>query len=108
MACVVARAQVSGISNFKQKKIAANKNITVDSFSIVPKSFFIKNVDTSFYTIDCINAKISWKKKTTADSVTIYYRVFPNSFGKTYKRFNYDSIKNNFTVNVKSYFNDLK
>ena len=106
MACVVARAQVSGISNFKQKKIAANKNITVDSFSIVPKSFVIKNVDTSFYTIDCINAKIIWKKKTTADSVTIYYRVFPNSFGKTYKRFNYDSIKNNFIAPQPFIFNN--
>ena len=28
------------------------------------------------------------------DSVTVSYRVFPYNFNKTYKRFNYDSIKN--------------
>ena len=106
MSCIVAQAQVSSVSNFRKKKISTAANYKIDSFSIVPKSVYIHNIDTSFFSIDYVNAKIIWKKKVAEDSIEISYRVFPYSFNKSYKRFNYDSIKNNFIAAQPFIFNN--
>ena len=106
MTCIAAQAQLSAISNFRSKKIATNRNLKIDSFSIAPNSFFIKNIDTSFYKFDNITATIIWKKKILLDSVEIRYRVMPYNFRKTYNRFNYDSIKHNFIAAQPFIFNN--
>lgn len=84
------------MSNIRIKKIATNKSIVIDDKSIVPNSFFIFGVDTSNYSIDVINATISWKKTLQQDSVMVQYRVFPFNLNIKAVGFNYDSIKNNF------------
>jgi hypothetical protein len=106
--CVAAQAQLSATSNFRLKKIATNSKLKIDSFSIVPNSFFITNVDTSFYKIDYITSTIKWKKTISNDSIEIMYRVLPYNFNKVYKRFNYDSIKNNFIAIQPYIFNNTQ
>jgi lipopolysaccharide/colanic/teichoic acid biosynthesis glycosyltransferase len=57
---------------------------------------FIPGLDTSFYWVDAVKSLLVWKKITDRDSVTVFYRVFPFNLNAIVKRFNYDSIKNNF------------
>ncbi len=113
LTCAKVQAQFSATSNFRVKRISTKTDVTLDTLSILPTSFSLKNIDTSFYSINFITATIYWKKQLQQDSVTVSYRVFPYNFNKTYKRFNYDSIKNNFIAaqplifnNSQSNFND--
>jgi len=96
LTCAKARAQFSATTNFRTKKISTKNNLHLDTLSIIPSSFSLKNIDTSFYRINFITATIYWKKQLLQDSVIVSYRVFPYNFNKTYNRFNYDSIKDNF------------
>ena len=89
-------SQPYNYSNLRSKRIAANKSIRIDSLSIVPNTFFIKNADTSFYSVDLVNAFLEWKKEVQTDSVDIMYRVFPYKLNAVAKRYTYDSIMNNF------------
>lgn len=106
LTCVKTQAQFSATTNFRVKRISTKNNVTLDTLSIIPNSFLLKNIDTNFYTINLITATIYWKKKLQLDSVTVSYRVFPYNFNKTYKRFNYDSIKNNFIAAQPFIFNN--
>ena len=101
LACCVAFtnkgfAQPYNLSNLRSKIIAVQVSQRLDSFSIVPRTFFIKEVDTTYYHIDLINAVLSWKKQPPMDSVHIMYRVFPYRLNATARRYTYDSIVNNF------------
>lgn len=91
-----AQSQPFNYSNLRSKKIATTLSHSIDSFSIVPRTFYIKNHDTSFYFLDEVNAKLSWRKKPKTDSVEVIYRVFPYRLNAVSKRFTYDSIMNNF------------
>lgn len=62
----------------------------------MPRTFFIKGYDTSYYELDEVNAFLSWKKPLPEDSVEIFYRVFPYKLNSTTRRFTYDSVMNNF------------
>ncbi len=99
------QAQQSFTSNYRKKKIVANVAVTIDSLNIIPGSFSIKNIDTSFYNIDYLKAKISWEKKVAVDSIELSYRVFDFNFNKVYQRYNYDSIKNNFIAETPVKYN---
>jgi hypothetical protein len=59
--------------------------------------------DTSFYTIDLVNARLTWKKATGTDSVDIFYRVFPYRLNAVARRFTYDSVMNNFRGRATSF-----
>jgi len=83
-------------SNLRSKKISVSSSAIVDSLSIVPRTFFIKGFDTSFYHVDEVNAVLTWKKSPEKDSVDIIYRVFPYRLNAVAKRFTYDSVMNNF------------
>jgi hypothetical protein len=73
--------------------------IPIDSFSLVPNAFFIRDVADSDYTLDWVNATISWKIHPPGpDSVLVVYRTFPYKFNAVARRFNYDSIENYFLV----------
>jgi hypothetical protein len=89
-------AQSQSYSNLRTKKVAVNALTSIDSFSIVPRTFFIKGFDTSFYNLDYVNANLSWKRKPEVDSVEIIYRIFPYRLNAAAKRFTYDSVMNNF------------
>ncbi len=84
------------LSNLRSKKIAANNIIKIDSVSIVPGTFFISGIDTSYYTLDWINATLQFKKQLPADSVQLTYRIFSEKLNAVKQRYRYDSIKNNF------------
>lgn len=86
------------ISSVRKKKIAAKGIVQLDSLSIVPSTINIAEADSSYYTLDLVNAKLQWQKSIPADSVVITYRVFPVRFNKTVKRYSFDSIRNNFIV----------
>jgi hypothetical protein len=94
--CAAASSQPYKYSNLRSKKITTLKAQAVDSFSIVPRTFFIKGLDTSYYAVDEVNAFLTWKKPPSVDSVEIIYRVFPYRLNAVAKRFTYDSVINNF------------
>ncbi len=90
---LTAEAQQSKISNLKRKRIAASGTVKLDSFSIVPESIQVNSYDTSFYSIDFVDAILSWKKTILIDSVSVSYRTFPFRLNAETFRFNYDSVK---------------
>ena len=93
------------VSNLREKKFSSKGKISLDSSSIVPNTLFVKNFDTSFYTVDYINATILWKKNLPADSVEISFRVFPYKLNAVSKRYNFDSVRD-FFIAEKNYTPD--
>jgi hypothetical protein len=89
-------AQPYRYSNIRSKTIAGNGMVQVDSFSIVPNSFFMQGFDTSYYQLDLVNAILTWKETARVDSVSVMYRVFPYRLNAVARRFTYDSVINNF------------
>ena len=88
----------SPVSNLRKKYISTKENqLVFDTLSVVPNTFFITGIPADKYDLDIINASILWKEKPSADSVLIMYRTFPYKFNAVTKRFNYDSIRFNFT-----------
>ncbi|HEX8277088.1 MAG TPA: hypothetical protein VF540_00270, partial [Segetibacter sp.] len=96
-----AKSQPYKYSNLRSKKVSTSSAVIVDSLSIVPRTFFIRGLDTSFYSLDEINAKLIWKKQPSTDSVDVLYRVFPYRLNAVAKRFTYDSVMNNFIAQPK-------
>jgi len=84
------------LSNLRNKKVATKNFTRVDSLSIVPNTFFIEGYDTSYYSLDWVNATLHFKKQLPVDSVHIVYRVFNQKLNAVAQRYRYDSIKNNF------------
>ena len=75
----------------------------IDSSSIIPNSFHILAIPDSNYTIDYINASMTWKRLPNLDSVFVSYRSFPYKLNGVVKRLNYDSIENNFLIQPATY-----
>src|SRR5215210_6628333 len=88
-------------SNLRSKKIPSSSPITIDSVSIVPRTFFIRGFDTSYYNLDEVNATLTLKKPLLKDSIEIIYRVFPYKLNAVSRRFTYDSVMNNFIAQHK-------
>jgi len=88
----------SQASNLRAKKISSKGIVKIDTVSIVKETFTIPGIDTSFYTLDAINATLAWRKSPAGDSVYISYRAFPFKLNALAHRYRYDSIKNNFTA----------
>ncbi len=92
-------------SNLRVKTVSLKSDtIGLDSVSLVPNSFFIMDshnqiIDTSLYTIDAVNAKLTWKKKSATfaslkeDSLKITYRVFPFLFSRSFQHKDYAKLK---------------
>ena len=95
---IVSFAQQNNLSNLRLKKIATKGIVVIDDKSIVPESFSIFSIDSSFYTIEFSKAILVWKKPILQDSVLVQYRVFPFNLNIKASGFNYDSIKNNFVA----------
>jgi hypothetical protein len=85
------------LSNLRKKTILASQPITqLDSVSIIPKTVFVLGAPDSLYTIDYVNALLTWKTRPPLDTLVIYYRVFPTKLNAVVNRMAYDSIMNNF------------
>lgn len=87
------------LSNLRKKYISTKESVVrFDTLSIVPKTLQVQDVPSSMYVIDEVNATIKWLVKPLADQVLIQYRVFPYKLNVVTKRYNYDSIRFNFTL----------
>ena len=85
--------------NLRQKTFKTNTDsLRIDTVSIIPNTFSIAYVAASDYRLDFVKAMLYWKKKPTADSVIITYRVFPYKLNPVAQRMSYDSVVNNFFV----------
>ena len=88
------------LSNLRRKYIPVrNGLIHIDSTSLVPGAFLPKDIPDSAYTLDWVNATLTWKHPPPqSDSVLITYRAFPYKFNAVARRFSYDSIESYFLV----------
>lgn len=85
------------LSNLRKKIVLASQPVTqLDSLSIIPKTVFVLGASDSLYTIDYVNALLTWKTKPPLDTLIVYYRVFPQKLNAVVNRMAYDSIMNNF------------
>ncbi|MFT3844187.1 MAG: hypothetical protein QM725_03980 [Lacibacter sp.] len=85
------------LSNLRTKKISTSVSpVRIDTVSIVPNSVFIAGYGREDFQIDEINAKLTWLKRPSIDTVTITYRVFPYKLNASVQRMNFDDVKNNF------------
>ena len=70
---MASRAQLpfpSPASNLRIKQLPTGRDsLLLDTLSIVPSSFSIKDYDTSFYGIDYVRSVLYWKHKPPADSI---------------------------------------
>ncbi len=95
-----AAASRPALSNLHRKYIPIRSGlIHLDSTSVVPGSLLTKDIPDSAYTLDWVNATLSWRyPPRDQDSVLITYRAFPYKFNAVTRRFNYDSIESYFLV----------
>ncbi|MFT3935497.1 MAG: hypothetical protein QM726_17860 [Chitinophagaceae bacterium] len=104
------RAQVprtsTPVSNLRKKNVSAKSAIVVlDTLSILPNTVFIPGISKDWYSIDYINATLTWNQHPPTDSIRIQYRVFDGKLNAVTKHLNYDSVMNNF-LNQPFVFND--
>ncbi|WP_100614011.1 hypothetical protein [Confluentibacter citreus] len=96
------------LSNYRTKKVAVNDTVVIDSVSINPNLFSIKDknnvlVDSTFYTINFPKAILILKKPLETDSITIDYLRFPDFLTKTYKQLDENIIVENTSNQQKLY-----
>jgi hypothetical protein len=90
------KAQLPARSNFHVKKVAVTKDsVVLDTASIVPNTFKIIDVDSSYYKLDFVKAVLYWKTKPSTDSVLLTYRTFPFKLNSVVQRLSFDSVMNN-------------
>ena len=95
----IAQINPSALSNLRTKKLPVQNGILViDSLSIVPGTFQIRNVPETQYHLDPVNASLLWINPPASDSVQISYRVFRYKLNAVARRFNFDSVRNNFIL----------
>ena len=85
------------LSNLRTKMIASAKDtVQLDSLSIIPNTIIIPGFPDSTYSVDYVNARITWKQRPPLDSVLVRYRVFNTRLNAKVQRMQFDSIMNNF------------
>jgi hypothetical protein len=94
-------------SNFRQKPVSTKKNTQqLDTLSILPNTFTIPGISKDWYSVDFIDATITWKQVPPMDTVWVQYRVFDAKLNAVTKRLNYDSVMNYFLEEKPLVFND--
>jgi len=83
-------SNAQSINNQRKQQLAVNDTlVTLDSLSIIPKSFKIFNkevpLDSTKYKIDFVQAQLALDKSLLNDTLSISYRVFPVYFEKTFQ-----------------------
>lgn len=85
------------LSNLRQKWVQTNSpSFLLDTLSLVPNSVQVSGIHDSLYTVDPVNARISWRQTLPFDSVLVRYRVFPGRLNASVQRMVFDSVMNNF------------
>jgi hypothetical protein len=80
-------------SNLRLKNLPVGADtLRFDSLSVIPKTFIIKDVADSAYSLNLIDAYLVWKIRPDRDSILITYRVFPYKLNAVTQRMNFDSI----------------
>ncbi len=86
-------------SNLRSRSVStAPDSIQLDTVSLIPGSWFVRDVPSTYYRIDPIRAILFWEKKPSLDTVLVQYRAFPIYIGSKAQRNRYDSVKNKFYV----------
>ncbi len=87
-------AQQNTLSNYRKTTVkATNDTIFLDSLSIIPSSFILKDLDSADYEINFLKSYIIVKNPLLQDSLQIQYRVFPYNLAIDFKH--RDSTQNN-------------
>jgi hypothetical protein len=85
------------ISNLVGKFISCRQDtVVVDTLSIVPGSFSIKNLPDSAYILNVATAVLVWRQRPVVDSIWVRYRTFPYKLQSVAQQFSFDSVQNNF------------
>lgn len=99
----VSQQPLDSLSNLRYKRVLVSSDtLRLDSLSIVPRSVQIAELRTGEFHVDYNNGIIFFKEKPV-DSLSIFYRVFPFKSNVMVQRFNYDSIRFNFTAETPYY-----
>ena len=77
--------------NFRQKKVAVNDSIKIDTVSINSSRFKVlttdnKVVDSTLYEVDFARSLLRFKLPTEIDSIKIEYLRYPKFLTKVYKQ----------------------
>lgn len=85
------------ISNQRKKTITVSSSVVpFDSLSVVPNSVHILGVPDSSFTVDFVNATLTWKQRPPIDTLVMVYRVFPAKLNAVASHMHYDSLINFF------------
>ena len=92
-------SQTNPASNLRKKHISTKTNpFHLDSSSIIPNTVIITGIPNAAYSVDYVNALITWKSSSLPDSVFIMYRIFPFKLNNVARHYNYDSVRFNFST----------
>jgi hypothetical protein len=91
---VIASAPQSNL-RFKSFPVQSD-TLFLDSLSIIPGTLKVRDIDSSDYHFDFVNATLTWIRKPGQDSVSVSYRVFPFKLNAVAQRKNFDSVVNHF------------
>lgn len=92
-------AQTQSMSNLRLKIIStATKTIRLDTLSIEPNSFWVKDVPKSDYHIDYSTATLFWLKTPQFKTVEVHYRVLSILLSADTKRMSFDSVMYKFNL----------
>ncbi len=110
--CLSSGAQVpipaTANSNLRTKTLQNNSDsLRIDTISIVPNSFSVKDIPASDYRLDFVKAKLYWIKRPAVELITVTYRVFPFQLNAAVQRMRYDSVMNNFYIKPFEFNNGL-
>lgn len=96
--CGYAQQLADSLSNLRSKKILPDrKEIILDSFSIIPNSVELLSLTKEKFHVDYVNG-ILFLDSIPTDTIIVSYRIFPFKINQSVQRFNYDSIRFNFTA----------
>ncbi|MBO9571038.1 MAG: hypothetical protein J7497_02340, partial [Chitinophagaceae bacterium] len=85
------------LSNLRKKAISTREPVVMlDSLSIIPRTVFIPGISDSLYSVDYVNATLTWKHKPAPDMVIIQYRVFDLRLNAKVQKMQFDSVMNRF------------
>ncbi|MES1225225.1 MAG: hypothetical protein ABUT20_57615, partial [Bacteroidota bacterium] len=95
------------VSNLRKKAISTKTDVVrLDTLSLLPNTFYLPGINKDWYTVDYINATLTWKQKPPVDSIWAQYRVFDTKLNAVTKHLSYDSIMNYFIAEHPYVVND--
>ncbi len=96
--CLLSVVCSQSLSNVRYKSYPlTGDTLKLDSLSIVPNTIVVRNsngeiLDSIYYTIKAFESKLIWNKKPVADSLKIFFRVYPfaladETYNKSYAKY---------------------